>query len=78
MVGYVSAGDVYTTHRVRHGEAFVNRYRMCDAIPNVQDNACCTPRSIKSEHSLDGEEKGRDVERFKENLGSLIAVGTRI
>merc|ERR1719245_619020 len=60
---------------MRQGITLIDGDSVGDTITTIQDNTCCTSRSIQGEDSLDGHIHGRCVEGLKHDLCHLFSIG---
>merc|ERR1719245_1979422 len=60
---------------MRQGITLIDGDSVGDTITTIQDNTCCTSRSIQGEDSLDGHIHSRCVEGLKHDLCHLFSVG---
>lgn len=78
ITGDVASSNVDSHDAVRHGETFVNRHGVGDAIAGIEDDSRHTAGRIQTEHGLHGHEQCGNVECFEEDFRRFLAVLSRV
>lgn len=73
-MGEVASGEVEPLDGVWDGEALVDRYCVCDAVPRVEDDARRAARCVEGEHGLDLDVERRNTKCFEHDLDHLFPV----
>jgi len=74
ILRHVSPRNIYSAYGAGHGETFVDRHGVGDAIAGVEHYSCRAPGCVEGEYRLDGGVEGGDVEGFEEDLRGGFAV----
>ena len=51
---------------------------MCDPVSGVQNNTGGAARGVQAEHGLQRHKQGGHIEGFKEDLGRLLPIASRV
>jgi hypothetical protein len=78
VFSYITAGDVYPSDTVGHGEPLEDGYCVRHAVTSIEYDTRCPAASVEREDGLDGDVESRHVVSLEKVLRSHVAIRTRI